>query len=170
MYPDIKNNISKLHIKTSDYHGSQYEGNQCRQLLKSINRLNIPTQFKEFTEVLKSLRKLHSICNEDYLCVNYESHIDKFSKCWYKLADKYKISTTPKIHIILNHLCDYFDECEVTLKTVSDELVESMHQYVDKFMVRSCYKVKDVKNPTHGKNLFKAVCHVNSYNLRIKNV
>ena len=69
-----------------------------------------------------ALRKLYQICNCDHLSHNYVKVIDNFSHCWYKLADKYNVSTTPKIHIILDHLCDFFDDCEMTLKTVSNEL------------------------------------------------
>ena len=32
------------------------------------------------------------------------------------------MSTTPKIHIILDHLYSYFDDNKITLKTTSDEL------------------------------------------------
>ena len=111
---------------------------------------------------------LHAIRNADYLDINYVKYIDEFSTAWCKLTDSHNISTTPKVHIILHHLCDYFDDSEMTLKRVTDELVESMHQYVDKVMCNSSYKVKDVNNPQHGKLLFRAVTHVNCYNLRLK--
>ena len=38
---------------------------------------------------------------------------------------------------------------EVTLKSVTDELVENMHQHVKKFIVRSGYKVNEKTNPNH---------------------
>lgn len=109
------------------------------------------------------------MCNNNHLNHNYVKVIDDFSNSWYKLAHKYNLSTTPKIHIILDHLCDYFDDCEVTLKTVTDELVENIHQYVEKTMVRSGYKVKHLLNPNHGLKLYNAVIHINCYNLRLQN-
>ena len=71
------------------------------------------------------------------------------------------------MYVPLDHLCDYFDESEMTLKKVTDELVENMHQFVHKRMMQSGYKVKDVSNPNHGVKLYKAIMHVNSYNLYI---
>ena len=55
----------------------------------------------------------------------------------------------------------------VTLKHVTDELVEHMHKFVEKRMVISGYIVKDITNVSHGNKLFQAVTHVNCYNLRI---
>ena len=54
----------------------------------------------EFTEVLITLGKLHIVCNDDYLCANYQKVIEAFSHVWYKLSNAYKISTTPKLHIV----------------------------------------------------------------------
>ena len=166
--PSVKHSISKLHIQQAKYHGRQFEGNQCRLLLKNVNRLQIPDDLADFKDVLIALRRLHSVCNDDYLSMNYVEIIDNFSFAWFKLTNFHKISTTPKLHIVLDHLCNYFDEYGVTLKTVSDELVESMHSYVEKCMNRSGYKVKSVLNPSHGKKLFRALMHVNCYNLKIK--
>ena len=128
----------------------------------------ISNNMSKFENVLVALRKLHHICNKEYLCLNYTKVIDDFTKAWYTLINKYDISIKPKIHIILDQLCDYFDDCEVTLKSVTDELVENMDQHVEKFMVRSGYKVKDITNPNHGRKLYKAIMHINSYNLNIK--
>ena len=88
----------------------------------------------EFQEVLISLSKLHKVCNANHLPYNYVKVIDDFSTAWYKLSDKFRISTTPKLHIILHQLYDYFNEINITLKHVTDELVEYMHKFVDKCM------------------------------------
>ena len=49
----------------------------------------------------------------------------------------------------------------------STVLTRISHQYVEKRIMRSGYKVKDLKNPNHGKKLEMALKHVNCYNLRI---
>ena len=92
-----------------------------------------------------------------------------FSYSWLELVSYTNILTTPKVHIILDHLCDYFDETGITLKKVTDELVESCHQYVHKRMTRGGYIVKDETSDSHGDKLFRAIMHVNTYNLRIIN-
>ena len=80
---------------------------------------------------------------------------------------KFNISTTPKIHIITEHLCDYFDDSGLSLVKVTDEIVESSHKLFNQVMSKG-YKVKDLSNPAHGVLLHNAVCTHNTYNLRIK--
>ena len=142
-------------------------GNQCRKLLKNIDLLNIPEAFIEFKIVFQKIKDIHYLCNQELLSHDYQQVIDDFRSAWYKLTDEYDISTTPKIHIILNHLEDYFDLTDMTLRKVSDELCENMHQFLGRRLLRSLYYVKDVRNPNHGPRLCRAVKHLNSYNLCI---
>ena len=144
-------------------------GNQCKKLLKNLDKLNIPDAFKEFKDVFQSLKDIHYLCNQDLLSHNYQEVIDNFRSSWFKLTDEYDISTTPKIHILLDHLEDYFDLTNITLKKVTDELCENMHQVLNKMLIKSMYFVKDVSNPNHGPRLLSAVKHLNSYNLYLAN-
>ena len=48
-------------------------------------------------------------------------------------------------------------------------MIESIHQYVDKRMQKSNYMVKDYLNPRHGEKLYRAVLHLNSYNIVFDN-
>ena len=57
---------------------------------------------------------------------------------------------------------------DITLIKTTDELCEHMHQYLNKMLLRSFYYVKDISNPSHGPRLFRAVRHLNSYNIYIK--
>ena len=109
-----------------------FEGNQCCQILYNIHKLNIPIDYKEYKQVLIDLKALHTVCNSNVLPHNYVEVLDKFSSSWQSLKDKFGISTTPKIHIILDHLEDYFNETNRTLLKTSDEVVENMHQFVFK--------------------------------------
>ena len=74
-----------------------------------------------------------------------------------KTCDKNGVSTTPKIHIILDHLCDYFDDMDITLKSVTDELTKIMHQFTPKRFITSGYKVKDITNVSYGKTIKRNV-------------
>ena len=69
--------------------------------------------------------------------------------------------------LILDHLEDYFKETQNTLKQTSDEIIDHMHSYLHKRLVRSMYQVKDISNPSQGLKLYKAVRHLNAYNLCI---
>ena len=135
--------------------------------LKKLDLLNLPDAFKEFYDVFKTLQDLHVMCNQQLLPHNYQEVIDRFKSAWFALMDEYMISTTPKIHILIDHLEDYFDLTNVTLLKVSDELCENMHQYLAKRLAKSMYFVKDVSNPNHGARLFRAIRHLNSYNICI---
>ena len=168
VYPNIMGKVSKLHIQRSKYHGRQFEGNQCRDLLNSIHKLEIPDSFKVFRDVFLAIKDLHHLCNEQLLSCYYPKIIDNFRRAWFKLTDEFNVSTTPKIHILLDHLEDYFDLTDVTLIKTSDELCENMHQFLHKRLIRSYYTVKDLSNPSHGQRLFRAVKHLNSYNLCIE--
>ena len=98
---------------------------------------------------------------------NYVEVLDKFSSSWQCLKDKFGISTTPKLHIILDHLEDYFNETNMTLLRTSDEVVENMHQFVFKRLMKG-YNVKDISNPSHGDKLYNLVRHINTYNLDVQ--
>ena len=93
--------------------------------------------------------------------------IDNFARAWCNLSKKFNISTTPKIHILTQHLCDYFDDSDLSLIKVTDEIVESCHQFFNKKIMQG-YKVKNLCNPAHGVLLYSAVRTHNTYNLKIK--
>ena len=107
--------------------------------------------------------------SKEMLPNNYVAVINRFANKWFILADKFQLSTPPKIHIIIDHLQDYFNATGLSLVKTSDQLIENMHQFVHKHMSRSNYYVKHVKNPHHGRLLFKAVQHLNCMNIYIKN-
>ena len=83
--------------------------------------MNIPAELRQFDVVLFHLKKLHFVCSHQVLPGNYCKVIDEFSVEWYKLTDQFNISTTPKIHIILSDLCDYFDKTQLSFAKTSDD-------------------------------------------------
>ena len=114
-----------------------------------------------------ALQSLHIVCNSEVLPHNFIEVLDKFSSSWFNLKKKFNISTTNKIHIILDHLEDYFCETNMTLLKTSEEVVESMHQAVYKRLMKG-YNVKDITNPNHGKKLMDLVLRRSTYNLDIE--
>ena len=135
--------------------------------MKNINKLNIPDSLIEFKQALLDLKALHITCNSQVLPHNYCEVIDNFTRSWCNLSTKFNLSTTPKIHILTDHLCDYFDDSDLSLIKVTDEIIESSHQLFNKTMNKG-YKVKDLSNPAHGVLLHNAVRTHNTYNMRIK--
>ena len=63
------------------------------------------------------------------------------------------------------HVKFYFQQTGKSLGFYTDQLIEAMHQYVDKRLTRSNYVVKDVTSDIHGEKLHKGINHINSYNL-----
>ena len=135
-------------------------------ILKNIERLQIPEELVTYKNVLLAIRSLHLVCNSQVLPHNYTEVIDKFSSSWFQLKQKFNISTTPKVHIILDHLEDYFIETDLILIKTTDEIVESIHQAVFKCLMKG-YNVKDISDPNHGNKLMDLVWRINTYNLDI---
>lgn len=105
------------------------------------------------------------MCSNEIIPENYAFIINRFANAWFVLSDKFNLSTTPKMHIILDHIEEYYSENNISLVKTSDQLIENMHQYTHKRMLHSNYYVKHVENPQNGKQLFKCILHLNSYNL-----
>ena len=83
------------------------------------------------------------------LAPNYEALIDQYCS---------------SVHL-LNDINNYFQQTGKSLGFYTDQLIEAMHQYVDKRLTRSNYVVKDITSDIHGENLLKGVNHINTYNL-----
>ena len=92
------------------------------------------------------------------------SVIISFSIAWFQLSDKFFISTIPKIHVIIDHLGDYYKDTNLSIVKTANHLIEHMHHYTHKRMVTSNYYVKDVRNFKHGEQLYNTVRQINLFN------
>ena len=99
--------------------------------------------------------------------VMVEIGISSDSDCCHELASKFKLSTTPKLHTVIDHLCNYFDETNLILVKASDEIVENYHQLFSK-KLKKWFAAQDFSNPIHGEKLYNAVTSFNRYNLKLK--
>ena len=88
----------------------------------------------EFRTALEALRDLNMMCSKEILPENHTAIVNKFSNKWFMLADKFNLSTPPKLHIIIDHLDEYYCDTNLSLVKTSDQLIENMHQYVHKVM------------------------------------
>ena len=87
--------------------------------------LNIPQSFLIFKDVFLALRKLYFLCNKELLPCNYQKMIDDFRSAWLNLKDMFSGFTIPKLHILTDHLEDYFQMTDAILIKTSDELFET---------------------------------------------
>ena len=79
---------------------------------------------------------MYLVFNSQLLSHNYFEVIYNFIESCVQLASRLKNSTTPKLHIIIDHLCDYFDKTNLTLIKASDEIVENFHQLFNKMLIK----------------------------------
>ena len=161
---DIIEQLEILYVHRKGYQGQTYQGPQCRIILKNIKKLNIPNELIEFEHCFLALRELHVMTSKKQLPNNYATVIQKFTESYNVLVDKFGITTPNKVHLIMDHLEDYYDFTKKSLRDCCDELVEAMHQFVKKRMENSNYIVCDIQNPNHGIKMFRAVMHINGYN------
>ena len=165
----IFSEINRLYIVREGYQGKTYEGKQCRDILKNIENFKFPMVFNPFVTALKAHRNLVKLCYKEELPSNYKEVINQLKSAYNVLVVKFGVTINNKMHIIFDHLEDYFDHTKLSLVKTADELIENMHQFVHKRLLRSGYKVKDLLNPNHGLNLYRAILHINAYNVVFDN-
>ena len=104
----------ELHIVQSDYHGSDWEGNQLKLIMKkeNLDKLEdcIPSQFAPFVDCLRNLDNVYTSCTGSVLDPYHEQVIDKFSDSFDILHKQFGVTITPKVHIIQDHLADFFKQ------------------------------------------------------------
>ena len=82
-----------------------------------------------------------------------------------QVHEKFDVPITPKLHIVFEHLSEYFELSGKTLRKKMDQTVEATHSKFDNFIRAHNYKIRDVESEKAGQYLLKAVKHFNSYNL-----
>ena len=161
---DIIDQLEKIYVHRKGYQGKTYQGPQCRIILRNIVKLNIPDELSEFVTCLKALRDLNVMASRKVLPLNYAEVIHHFTDSYNVLVDTFGITTPNKVHLIMDHLEEYYDHTKKSLRDCCDELIEAMHQFVKKRMENSNYIVSDIQNPNHGLKLHRTVLHINGFN------
>ena len=80
-----------------------------------------------------------------------------------KLHTEFRSPIAPKLHIIFEHLPEYFEMTGKTLRRRTDQTVEVTHSKLDKFIKNHNYQIRDVTSEKAGEFLLKAIKHFNSY-------
>ena len=136
-----------------------------KEIPKLESNKNFPEDLKVFTKTFQYILNLDKGVSGRKLAPNYEALIDQYCSSVHLLNEKFNLTFTPKFHTIESHLTFYFQQRGKSLGLCTDQLIEAMHQYVDKRLTRSNYVVKDITSDIHGENLLKGVNHINTYNL-----
>ena len=136
------------------YHKESLEGNQCKmfcddkniQVLKSILQdHSYPANIVEsYSNALAAIREVYSSCGGKTLKPNWRDCTTNFKMCWTMLVKEktVKLNMTPKAHQIGDHFEQYFEDPLVKpegLGMCSDQIIEHMHSYIRRIMLKSRY-------------------------------
>ena len=91
--------------------------------------------------------------------------LTQFSEHWKILSEKFDLSECLKIHIINDHMLDYFELTGKTLLTVSDEITEAAHSALRTFDERHGYKTVEKGTEGHARKKHKSTVQFNTKNL-----
>ena len=70
-----------------------------------------------------------------------------------------------KMHIIVHHYRDYFEQSGETLLKYTDEFTESMHSQLCQFEESHHYKNLKFECESHAEAQNKSIVHINSLNI-----
>ena len=161
VWPGVEAWLQSIHVKKTDYYGGQFEGNDCRKILKKIDSLETrcPTVFMPFVAAFRSFNDVVAACYGYNLASDYKQKIRKFRFDYMKLG----ISVTPKIHAVFFHIEEFCDFSGTGLGAFSEQTAESLHQEFSK-----CWEnffVKDFDNPAYPERFLSAVKMFNSLHM-----
>ena len=144
---DLKESENAHSIERDDYHGTTLEGPQCDKLFKHMNELeeivmSSDKHYINYIEVLKKLKTVDTLVQSENLNDNFQKIINDFAESGEKVHDKYGTTIPNKVHIITHHLPAVLKKTKKTLKGLSDQTMENVHQVYSNRMTASNYNIK----------------------------
>lgn len=153
-----------MNLVRSAYHGGDFEGNQCKGFLRSLDKLNqvLPGELSPYLVCLQNLSKLVSGCYGKLLDRNYKTFIQDFSSSFAALH----ISETPSVHAVKKHILSFVERNgeQNGLGIFSEQASESVHYDWEESVWDQGYKVPET-HPTYPTNLKRAAAKYNSRHL-----
>lgn len=157
---------ASLHIVKSDYHGEQFEGNECSRLLRSTPQLtNMILRSRlsgsrrcrlfGFVAAFDAWANLMYHVYGFSLQPGWESAVEDFVLAYYSL----RISITSKAHIVCHHLVPFCKHTGHGLGRYTEQAMEAVHYDLNNHYQR--HKIKDSKNPHFGQSWKQTICEYN---------
>jgi hypothetical protein len=150
--------VKKMSLVKENYHRKNYEGNECNKILKNLNLLRKTLlEIDIVAKVIKAMKTFQAFseaCCGIKPTKNWENSIENFSQAWLKLNVEHGVSVPNKVHIIIDHVFDYISKTGKWLGRVTDQVVESCHNALNKRLTSSNYWVKNVDSVLHENFLF----------------
>ena len=149
-----------MNLVRSSYHGGDFEGNQCKGFLKSLDKLELvlPVELANYLVCLQCLSKVVSGCYGKLVDTSYKKYIRDFSISFEAL----NISETPSIHAVKTHILDFFERngTDNGLGIYSEQASESVHYDWEASVWDQGYKVAE-SHPSNPSNLMRATAKYN---------
>ena len=156
IWPNADSWLRACNIKQDPQYGGTLNGNGCRKLLRSTDKLAslCGLDCLPFVGAFKAFEKVVESCFSLSLDLNYEAHIAHFRDMYCDLG----ISITPKVHTVFFHVPEFCDRHQKGLGIFSEQASESVHSNFSDTWKR--YKVSDIHSE-YPSQLLRAV---NCYN------
>ena len=157
-----------LGLTKSDKQKKAFQGPECDKILRNLDFLQacLPEELHTFVEALRQVGIVYQISTARSVVSNHREIIQNFKHTWITLMENFGITMPLKVHIIVDHLSDYFELSNQTLKDTNDQFIEACHAKVKKFFDNHPnYKFKEKNSAAYGEALLAAIVHFNSNNL-----
>ena len=112
------------------YNGPSVQSIISEEGLAKLRKYLNDELYKQISEYLRIVRQVYEMSINKVLDPNHEKVVEIFKQKFNVLHNnpEVRLSHTPKIHTIFEHLCQYFDMTKQTLRYTSEAYCETTHQ------------------------------------------
>ena len=124
-----------LYLTKSDKQKKAFQGPECDIILKNLDFLQgcLPQRLHTFVEALRQVAIVYQISTATSVVSNHREILQNFKHTWITLMEDFGLTMPLKVHIIVDHLSDYFELEGSTLRHTNDQFIEVCHAKVKKF-------------------------------------
>ena len=114
----------------------------------------------------KDIAKVQEVATRKILDIDVAKEVlTNFNKNWTSLRNKFDLNESLKIHLIKDHMYDYFELTGQTLLRVSDETTEATHSALRIHDERHGFKILKKGTEQHAKNQHRSTVSFDAKNL-----
>ena len=155
-------------VTKTDRQKKEFQGPECNLVLSKLDLLRefLPENLHTFVDALEEVKEIYRMAHATTVEIDHREKIELFRNTWLTLMQDFGQTMPLKVHIILDHLSDYFEMEGKTLRNTNDQFIEACHAKVRKFFDNHPnFNHKDKSTDKYGKAVLTAVVHFNSNNL-----
>ena len=174
-FPEFMEEFKNRHHIKGSGPGKTYNGPTLKRIMENKNGILEDLEkvlsagkpeFQLFVKHLQNLGQLNRAVNMKSLDIELlRTLISDIEEVFTKLQTHFDISMPLKMHIIIHHYRDYFEQSGETLLKYTDEFTESMHSQLRQFEESHHYKNLKFESKSHAEAQNKSIVHINSLNI-----